>query len=98
MGTGGYLPETILTNEQISQTVETTHEWIMERTGIRERRIAGKHETASSMAEIAARQALEAAGLRPDELDLIIVGSIAWRSPIVRLLTCRPPVLDLYLP
>lgn len=75
LGTGGYLPETILTNEQISQTIETTNEWIVDRTGIRERRIAAKHETASSMAEIAARQALEAAGLAPDDLDLIIVGT-----------------------
>ena len=58
LGTGGYLPERVLTNEEISRTVDTTNEWIIERTGIRERRIAAKHETASSMAELAARQAL----------------------------------------
>jgi len=75
LGTGGYLPDTVLTNEQISQTIETTNEWIVERTGIRERRIAAKHETASSMAEQAARQALDAAGLEPGDLDLIIVGT-----------------------
>ena len=66
LGTGGYLPDTVLTNEQISQTIETTNEWIVERTGIRERRIAAKHETASSMAEQAARQALDAQFRRLD--------------------------------
>lgn len=75
LGTGGYLPETILTNEELSRTVNTTDEWIVERTGISERRIASKHETASSMAEIAARQALDAACLQPDDIDLIIVGT-----------------------
>ena len=74
LGTGGYLPETILTNEQISQTIETTNEWIVERTGIRERRIAAKHETASSMAEIAARQALEAAGLWTAIRPKLVIG------------------------
>ncbi|MGX2039199.1 beta-ketoacyl-ACP synthase III [Methylocaldum sp. MU1018] len=75
LGTGGYLPETILTNEQIAQTVDTSDAWIVERTGIRERRIAGKHETASSMAEYAARQALEAAQIEPATVDLIIVAT-----------------------
>jgi 3-oxoacyl-[acyl-carrier-protein] synthase-3 len=75
LGTGGYLPETILTNEELSRTVDTTDDWIVERTGISERRIAAKHETASSMAEIAARQALDAACLQPDDIDLIIVGT-----------------------
>jgi 3-oxoacyl-[acyl-carrier-protein] synthase-3 len=75
LGTGGYLPETILTNSQIAETVETSDEWIVERTGISERRIAAKHETASSMGELAARQALDAAGLEPNAIDLIIVGT-----------------------
>jgi 3-oxoacyl-[acyl-carrier-protein] synthase-3 len=75
LGTGGYLPERILTNEEISRTVDTTHEWIMERTGIAERRIAGPTETASSMGEMASRLALEAAGLEPQDIDLIIVGT-----------------------
>lgn len=75
LGTGGYLPETILTNAQIAEIVDTTDEWITERTGIRERRIAAKHETASSMAAVASRQALKAAGLEPDAIDLIIVGT-----------------------
>lgn len=75
LGTGGYLPERILTNEEISRMVDTSHEWIMERTGIRERRIAARYETASSMAEAASRQALESAGIGPDQIDLVIVGT-----------------------
>ncbi|CAI8916632.1 beta-ketoacyl-ACP synthase III [Methylocaldum szegediense] len=75
LGTGGYLPETILTNDQIAQTVDTSDAWIVERTGIRERRIAGEHETASSMAEHAARQALQSAGIEPGAIDLIIVAT-----------------------
>jgi 3-oxoacyl-[acyl-carrier-protein] synthase III len=75
LGTGGYLPERILTNEEISRSVDTSNEWIIERTGIHERRIAARHETASSMAEIASRQAIEAAGIKPEQIDLIIVGT-----------------------
>jgi len=75
IGTGGYLPEEIRTNEQISQTVDTSDSWIFERTGIKSRRIAGPNETASSMAEIAARQAIEASGISPDQIDLIIVAT-----------------------
>ena len=75
IGTGGYLPEEVRTNEQISKTVDTSDSWIFERTGIKSRRIAAPHETASSMAEIAARQAIEAAACDPDEIDLIIVAT-----------------------
>jgi 3-oxoacyl-[acyl-carrier-protein] synthase-3 len=75
IGTGGYLPEAVLTNVQISQTVDTSDSWIYERTGIKSRRIAGPNETASSMAEIAARQAIEAAQIDPEEIDLIIVAT-----------------------
>ncbi|BBA36643.1 3-oxoacyl-ACP synthase [Methylocaldum marinum] len=75
LGTGGYLPETILTNDQIAETVDTSDAWIIERTGIRERRIAGKHETASSMAEFAARQALESAEIEAGTIDLVIVAT-----------------------
>ena len=75
LGTGGYLPAEVRTNEQISETVDTSDSWIFERTGIKSRRIAGPDETASSMAEIAARQALEAAGCEPDAVDLIIVAT-----------------------
>ena len=75
IGTGGYLPEEIRTNDQISETVDTSDSWIYERTGIKSRRIAGPDETASSMAEIAARQAIEAAQIDPEEIDLIIVAT-----------------------
>ena len=75
LGTGGYLPDEIRTNDHISQTVDTSDSWIYERTGIKSRRIAGANETASSMAEIAARQAINAAQLSPEEIDLIIVAT-----------------------
>jgi len=75
IGTGGYLPEEIRTNEHISETVDTSDSWIFERTGIRNRRIAAKHETTSSMAEVAARQAIDMAGIAADDIDLIIVAT-----------------------
>ncbi|MCX7067825.1 MAG: ketoacyl-ACP synthase III [Methylococcales bacterium] len=75
IGTGGYLPEKILTNEELSKTVDTSDSWIYERTGIKSRRIAGANETASSMAEIAARQAIEMAQIDPESIDLIIVAT-----------------------
>ncbi|HEY8097815.1 MAG TPA: beta-ketoacyl-ACP synthase III [Methylobacter sp.] len=75
IGTGGYLPQEVRTNEQISQTVDTSDSWIFERTGIKSRRIAGADETASSMAEIAARQAIDAAACDPEDIDLIIVAT-----------------------
>jgi len=75
IGTGGYLPETIRTNDDISQFVETSDSWIYERTGIKSRRIAGADETSSSMAEIAALQAIDAAQIEAGEIDLIIVAT-----------------------
>ncbi|MCX7107069.1 MAG: ketoacyl-ACP synthase III [Methylococcales bacterium] len=75
IGTGGYLPEEIRTNEEISKTVDTSDSWIYERTGIKSRRIAGPNESAASMAEIAARQAIEAADCDPETIDLIIVAT-----------------------
>ncbi len=75
LGTGGYLPSKILTNEAISKMVDTSDEWIFERTGIKNRRIAAPDETASSMAEIAARQAIENGKIKPEEIDLIIVAT-----------------------
>lgn len=74
-GTGGYLPATVRTNDDIARMVDTSNEWIMERTGIYSRHIAGPHETASSMAEAAARLALEAAGMVPDDIDLVVVAT-----------------------
>jgi len=75
IGTGGYLPERILSNIEISTMVDTSDEWIYERTGIKNRHIAADEETASSMAEIAARQAIETTAIAPSEIDLIIVAT-----------------------
>jgi 3-oxoacyl-[acyl-carrier-protein] synthase-3 len=75
IGTGGYLPEKVLTNADLEKMVETTDQWIVERTGIRERHIAADGETSGSMAEQAARRAIAAAGIATDEIDLIIVAT-----------------------
>ena len=74
-GTGGYLPEEIRSNDDISKMVDTSDSWIYERTGIKNRHVAASHETASSMAEVVARQALEAAGMDAQEIDLIVLAS-----------------------
>ncbi|WP_303905848.1 beta-ketoacyl-ACP synthase III [Thiohalomonas denitrificans] len=74
-GTGGYLPERVLTNAELEQMVDTSDQWITERTGIRERHIAAEGETTCDLAEQAARQAIEAAGVSTDEIDLIIVAT-----------------------
>jgi len=71
-GTGSYLPPKVLTNKDLEKMVDTTDAWIVERTGIRERHIAAEDETASSMGEAASRRALEAAGLAPGDIDLIV--------------------------
>ncbi len=75
IGTGGYLPEEIRSNDDISKMVDTSDSWIVERTGIKSRRIAAADETASSMGEIAARQAIAAAGISAQDIDLIIVAT-----------------------
>lgn len=75
-GTGSYLPEKILTNADLAKIVETSDEWIVERTGIRERRIAGEHEYTSHMAAKAAERALEQAGIAAADVELIIVATI----------------------
>jgi len=75
VGTGSYLPEKILTNHDLEKIVETTDQWIVERTGIRERHIAAENESSCDMAEKAARRAIEAAGIAPTDLELIIVAT-----------------------
>lgn len=82
LGTGAYAPERILTNHDLEKLVETSDEWIRERTGIRERRIAAEGETTSDMAAAAARRALEMAGLTAADLDMIIVGTISGDVPM----------------
>jgi 3-oxoacyl-[acyl-carrier-protein] synthase-3 len=74
-GTGSYLPEKILTNADLEKMVETTDEWITDRTGIRERHIAAAGQTTCDLAEQAARNAMDAAGIGPGDIDLIIVAT-----------------------
>jgi 3-oxoacyl-[acyl-carrier-protein] synthase-3 len=76
LGTGSYLPEKILTNQDMEKIIDTSDEWIVTRTGIRERHIAAPDQTTSDMATEAAKNALAAAGLKATDLDLIIVATI----------------------
>lgn len=75
-GTGSYLPERILTNDELSKTVDTNDEWITSRTGIKERRIAAEGEFTSHLATKAAEKALEQSGYKAEDIDLIIVATI----------------------
>ncbi len=74
-GTGSYLPEKVLTNDDLTKLVDTSDEWIAARTGIRERHVAAEGETTSDLAYQASLRALEAAGVEAGELDLIIMGT-----------------------
>lgn len=74
-GTGSYLPEKVLTNADLEKFVDTTDEWIQERTGIRQRHIAAVGQTTGDLAYEAARRALEAAGVAASELDLVVLGT-----------------------
>ena len=75
LGTGSYLPDRILTNADLEKLVETNDQWIVERTGIRERHIAAEGEFTSDLAMQAARAALESAGLVIDDIDLLLVAT-----------------------
>jgi 3-oxoacyl-[acyl-carrier-protein] synthase-3 len=75
IGTGSYLPEKILTNQDLEKLVDTSDEWIYSRTGIRQRHVAAENESASDLALAASRRALDAAGITPQEIDLIIVAT-----------------------
>jgi 3-oxoacyl-[acyl-carrier-protein] synthase-3 len=74
-GTGSFLPEKVLTNHDLEKMVETSDQWIRERTGIKKRHIAAEGETTCDLAEAAARHALDAAGLKPADIDLVIVAT-----------------------
>jgi len=74
-GTGSYLPEKVLTNTDLEKMVDTTDEWIFERTGIKERHIAAENETTCDLAEHAARAAMDHAGVSADDVDLIIIAT-----------------------
>ena len=76
IGTGSSLPEKRLTNDDLSRMVDTNNEWIVQRTGIRERRIAGAGESTATLGAAAARRAIEASGVEPKEIDLIVCATI----------------------
>jgi 3-oxoacyl-[acyl-carrier-protein] synthase-3 len=80
-GVGAAAPERVLTNDQLAAFVETSHDWIVERTGIHERRVSEPGVAASDLSIPAARQALEAAGVQAAELDLVIVATITPDYP-----------------
>ena len=75
-GRGRYAPAGVLTNADLERMVDTSEEWIVSRTGIRERRVAAAHETTASMAAVAAKRALAVAGLGADEIDLILLATL----------------------
>jgi 3-oxoacyl-[acyl-carrier-protein] synthase III len=75
VGTGSYLPEKVVTNDDLAKIVETNDEWIVSRTGIRERHYAAPHESASDLAFIASQHAMLAAQVTASEIDLIIVAT-----------------------
>ncbi|MDR6227266.1 beta-ketoacyl-ACP synthase III [Desmospora profundinema] len=76
IGTGSYLPEKVLTNADLEKMVDTSDDWIVSRTGIRERRVSDDNQASSDLAVEAARRALHSAGLTPSDLDLIIVATV----------------------
>ena len=80
-GVGAYVPPRVLTNAELAARVDTTDEWIVQRTGIRERHIADETEATSDLAVAAARQALARAGLAPEDVELIIVGTSRGDMP-----------------
>jgi 3-oxoacyl-[acyl-carrier-protein] synthase-3 len=81
-GTGSYVPERVLTNADLERMVATSDAWIVERTGIRERRIAAPGEACSDLGTRAAARALEAAGVAPADLDLILVATCTGDAPL----------------
>jgi 3-oxoacyl-[acyl-carrier-protein] synthase III len=82
LGTGHYLPKEVRTNHDLEKVIDTSDAWITARTGIRQRHVAAENEASSDMATEAARRAIEAAGIKPEELDLIVVGTISPDMPM----------------
>ncbi|RLB68958.1 MAG: 3-oxoacyl-ACP synthase, partial [Deltaproteobacteria bacterium] len=81
IGTGSYLPENIRTNYDLEKMVDTSHDWIVARTGIEERRIAAADQCTSDMGTIAAQRAMDMAGVTADDIDLIVMGTITGDYP-----------------
>lgn len=82
LGFGGYQPDKVVTNDDLSKVVDTNDEWIRTRVGIRSRRIARDDETVADMAEAAGAKALAASGLEPADVDLVIVATCSAESPM----------------
>jgi 3-oxoacyl-[acyl-carrier-protein] synthase-3 len=82
IGTGSYYPSEVRTNADLANMVETTDEWITERTGIKERRIIGEHETAGTMGANASVKALEAAGINAKDLDMIVCATTSGQNAL----------------
>lgn len=89
VGTGSYAPENILTNFELEQKIDTSHQWIVQRTGIEERRILSEEECTSDMAIKAAKNALNAAKMSPEEIELIILGT---STPDYHIPSCAPTI------
>lgn len=81
IGTGSYLPEKVMTNYDLEKLVDTSHEWIVTRTGIEERRIVADDQCTSDMATIAAQRAMKMAGVKAEDIDLIVLGTITGDYP-----------------
>ena len=75
-GWGRYAPSQVLTNADLERMVDTSDDWIVQRTGIRERRVAAAHETTASMAAVASMRAIRTAGIEPDDIDLILLATL----------------------
>lgn len=81
LGTGSYAPERILSNADLEKMVATNGEWIVSRTGIKERHVAAEHEATSDLAAAAARKALDFAGVSASQVDMIVVGTVTGDTP-----------------
>lgn len=81
IGTGSWAPEQILSNAELAPRLGVTDSWIVERTGIRERRVAAEHDATSDLAVRAASHALQMAGVQPDQVDVIVVGTVTPDRP-----------------
>src|SRR5579863_6102465 len=81
-GVGAAVPKRVLSNRDLEKMVETNDEWITSRSGIKERRIAGEDEVTSDLAVAATRKALEMAGLKPEDVELIVLGTASGDMPL----------------
>jgi 3-oxoacyl-[acyl-carrier-protein] synthase-3 len=95
-GTGRYLPERVLTNADLEDIVETTDEWIRTRTGVERRHLAAEEETTSSLCIEAAKAAIEAANIRPEDIDLIVIGTTTPDLVFPNIATLVQQALDIH--